>query len=60
MSESVRVFDKYLKKSTFTRFWYVTNIFDIDISYINRKWKFKKIKKFVKNSKNVTKNGQNP
>ena len=60
MSEIVRVFDKYLKKSTFTSFWYVTNIFDIDISYINRKWKFKKIKKFVKNSKNVTKNGQNP
>jgi hypothetical protein len=60
MSKSVRVFDKYLKKSTFTSFCYDTNIFDIDISYINRKWNFKKIKKFDKNSKNVTKNGQNP
>ena len=60
MSKSVRVFDKYLKKLTFTSFWDVTNIFDIDISYISRKRNFKKIKKFVKNSKNVTKNCQNP
>ena len=60
MSKNIRVFDKYLKNETFTSILYVINIFDIYILYFNRKWNLKKIKKFVKNSKNMTKNAQNP